>query len=82
MLVHLLMAMMLAPGSGSIGDNRGILRDPLRGPTPVTDKDLRPTRPPDCRTQFEAARAVEQVRNGEKGDCWVRDATAFNRHGG
>ena len=79
MVVHLLMALMLAPGSGSIGDNRGVLRDPLRGPTPVTDKDLRPTRPPDCKSDAEVQHAVWQVRNGEKGDCWVRDVTAFNR---
>ncbi len=79
MLVHLLMAMMIAPGSGAIGDNRGILRDPVRGPTPVTDKDLHPSRPPDCRTDADVQRAVEQVRNGEMGECWVRDISAFNR---
>jgi hypothetical protein len=79
MVVHLLMALMLAPGGGSIGDNRVILRDPLRGPTPVTDKDLRPSRAPYCRTEVDVQRAVEQVRNGEPGDCFVKDAAAFNR---
>jgi hypothetical protein len=78
-MVHLLMALMLAPGGGAIGDNRFILRDPLRGPTPVTDKDLRPVRPPDCRTELEVQRAVSQVRNGEQGECFVKDARAFNR---
>ncbi len=79
-MITVLMALMLAPGSGSIGDNRFILRDPLRGPTPVTDKDLRTARPPDCRTVEEVQRAVEQVRNGGIGECFVKDASAFNRH--
>lgn len=78
-MIHLLAALLLAGSGQSIGDNRGVLRDPMRGPTPVTDKDLRPSRPPDCRTDAEVQRAVEQVRNGELGDCWVRDAAAFNR---
>ena len=50
-MIHLLAALLLAGSGQSIGDNRGILRDPLRGPTAVTDKDLRPGRPPDCRTE-------------------------------
>ena len=78
-MIHLLAALLLTGSGQSIGDNRGVLRDPLRGPTPVADKDLRPARPPDCRTEADVQRAVEQVRNGEPGDCWVRDATAFNR---
>ena len=78
-MIHLLAALLLAGSGQSIGDNRGVLRDPMRGPTPVTDKDLRPSRPPDCRTDADVQRAVEQVRNGEQGDCWVRDASAFNR---
>lgn len=78
-MIHLLAALLLAGSGQSIGDNRGILRDPLRGPTAVTDKDLRPGRPPDCRTEAEVQRAVQQVRNGEPGDCFVKDPTAFNR---
>ena len=78
-MIHLLAALLLAGSGQSIGDNRGVLRDPMRGPTPVADKDLRPGRPPDCRTDADVQRAVEQVRNGEPGDCWVRDASAFSR---
>jgi hypothetical protein len=82
-MIHLLMAMMIAaPGSGSIGESRMILRDPQQGPTAVTDKDLRPGRLPYCRSDAEVQRAVEQVRNGETGDCFVRDVKAFNRRGG
>lgn len=78
-MLYLLIALAFAPGSGTIGDNRIILRDPQQGPTPITDKDLRPSRPPDCRSEAEVQRAVEQVRNGEAGECWVRDSRAFNR---
>ncbi len=80
-MIPVIVALMLAPTGGSIGENRGILRDPQQGPTPITDKDLRPSRPPNCRNEAEVRRAVEQVRNGELGDCWVKDARAFNRHG-
>ena len=51
--------------------------DRASGPTPVTDKDLRPGRPPDCRSAAETQRAVEQVRRGDPGDCWVKDISAF-----
>ena len=77
-MIHLLMALMLAP-STSIGESKMMLRDRLQGPTPVTDKDLRPSRPPDCRTDEEVQHAVYQVRNGELGDCFVKDPRAFNR---
>lgn len=79
-MIPLLMALMLAPGSGSIGDTKFMLRDPQQGPTPVTDKLLRPSRPPDCKTDEETRHAVQQVRNGEIGDCFVKDVAAFNRH--
>ncbi|MCL6677892.1 hypothetical protein LZ519_00950 [Sphingomonas sp. RG327] len=77
-MISLLMALMLSPAD-SIGDSRFILRDPLQGATPVTDKDLRPARQPYCRTEADVQRAVAQVRNGEPGDCFVKDAAAFNR---
>jgi hypothetical protein len=78
-MMHLLMALMLGP-TGSVGDTKLILRDRVREPTAVTDKDIHASRPPDCRTEADVKRAVEQVRNGEIGDCFVKDATAFNRH--
>jgi hypothetical protein len=58
------------------------LRDRAQGPTPVTDKDLRPGRAPDCRTEADTMRAVEQVKSGLPGDCWVRDIRAFNQYRG
>ena len=58
------------------------LHDRAQGPTPVTDKDLRPMRAPDCRSEAETQRAVEQVRNGQAGDCWVRDIRAFSQYRG
>jgi len=79
MLMHLLTALLLVqgPGGGSIGENRFILRDPVQGPMQVTDKDLRPMKAPDCRTEEETQRAVAQVKNGEPGECFVRDLRAF-----
>ena len=78
-----LLALMLAgaPTPGSLPERRVILRE-VKPLTQVSDKDLRPTRPADCKTEADIRRAVEQVRSGQQGDCWVRDATAFNRHGG
>ena len=58
------------------------LPDRAQGPTPVTDKDLRPMRAPDCKSEAETQRAVEQVRNGEAGDCWVRDIREFSQYRG
>lgn len=67
------------PQMNSIPDQRLTIRD-LKPLSVVTDKDLRPVRPPECKTDAEVIRAVAQVRNGQQGDCWVRDAAAFNRH--
>ena len=78
-MLHLLVAMLLAPGSMSHPENNVIFRE-QREVTPVTDKDLRPTRPPECRTEADVQLAVQQVHQGQAGDCWVRDATAFNRY--
>ena len=76
-MIHLLVAMMLAPG-GNIPESKLQVQDP-RGATAVTDKFISPTRPPDCKTDADVQKAVEQIRNGEAGECWVRDVTAFNR---
>lgn len=75
-----LLAMLLAgaPPGSSLPDRMTVLRE-VRPLSVVTDKDLRPVKPPDCKSDAEVQRAVWQVRNGQQGDCWVRDATAFNR---
>jgi len=76
-MIHLLIAMMLSPVDTGL-TQRFLLRDPGTA-TPVTDKDLRPGRPPDCKTDEETARAVAQVRAGEAGECFVKDVRAFSR---
>jgi hypothetical protein len=75
-----LLALLLvgAPPGSSLPERNLILRD-VKPLTQVSDKDLRPVRPPACKTDAEVQHAVEQVRNGQAGDCWVRDVTAFNR---
>lgn len=79
-MIHLLVAMMLSPTEVGL-TQRFFIRDQATA-APVTDKDLRPARPADCKTEADVRRAVEQVRSGQPGDCWVRDASAFNRHDG
>ena len=76
-MIHLLMAMMLSPTEVGL-TQRFLVRDQGTA-APVTDKDLRPGRPPDCKTDEETARAVAQVKAGEAGECFVKDARAFNR---
>jgi hypothetical protein len=78
-----LLALMLAgaPVGSSLPERNLPLRE-VKPLTQVSDKDLRPVRPADCKTEADVQRAVQQVRSGQQGDCWVRDATAFNRHGG
>jgi len=79
-----LLMLLLAAGplqGGTIGEMNLKVRE-MPSPTPVTDKDLRPQKAPDCRTEAETQRAVAQVRNGEPGECFVRDITAFNRYKG
>ena len=79
-MLHLLAAMLLAPG-GQVAhpETFNNFRE-TRVVAPVTDKDIRPSRPPACRTDAEVQIAVQQVRNGEAGDCWVKDASAFSRY--
>ena len=71
-MVHLLIALLLAaPGSGSIGVNRMILRDPQQGATPVTDKYLIPERVPDCTTPEQVQRANEERIKGWDPECML-----------
>ena len=81
-MVTLLALLLVGVPPGSSLPERNVILREVKPLTQVSDKDLRPVRPPDCKTEAEVVHAVEQVRNGQAGDCWVRDATAFNRHGG
>jgi hypothetical protein len=77
--VSLLALLLVGVPPGSSLPERNIMLRETRPLTQVSDKDLRSVRPPDCKTDAEVQQAVLQVRNGQQGDCWVRDATAFNR---
>jgi hypothetical protein len=77
-----LLMLLLAPAEmNNLGAGKLMTQDP-HAAVAVENKFMLPSRPPDCRTDEETMRAVEQVRNGERGECWVRDVRAFNRHGG
>lgn len=76
-MLQLVMLMLLAaqdpggtlrPGEGSL-----ILRERIRATTATTNIFLLTPRPPDCRNAEEEQIAIEQVRNGELGQCMVRD---------
>jgi hypothetical protein len=77
-MLKLLVLLLLAPGA-SLPDTNVKLRDRLEGPTPVTDKDLRPVKAPDCKTEAEIQKTLEQLSYGERGDCFIRDASRFTR---
>ena len=79
-MMHLLIALLLAPmpSTGSIGDNRSLLFDRAQAPTPVTDKDLRPRKLPDCRSDAEVQITLDQIRHGEAELCFIRDKRAFS----
>ena len=77
-MVSLLALLLVGLPPGSLPEQRLTIRE-VRPLSVVTDKDMRPSRPPDCKSDAEVQHAVWQVRNGQAGDCWVRDATAFNR---
>jgi len=74
----LLLLLALQPVGSSQPERNIVLRE-TKGPTPVTDKDLRPVKAPDCRDEAEVQKALEQISHGEPGDCFIRDITAFNR---
>ena len=77
-----LMFLLLQPAVGTIPDSSGLPRDRAFGPTAVSGMDMRPVKPRDCQSEAEVRRAVAQVKNGEPGDCFVRDASAFSRYKG
>lgn len=77
-MLKLLLLLALAPGAAQPEANFK-LRDRAVGPTPVTDKDLRPVKAPDCRSEAEVQKALHQLSQGEAGDCFIRDRSAFSR---
>ena len=81
-MLKLLIVVALAQTGTSLPEARVLLPDRAVGPTAVTDKMLRPVRPPNCQNEAEVQKAVAQVRNGEQGDCFVRDLSAFRRYKG
>jgi hypothetical protein len=70
---------LLQPHGSSLPERNVILRDRAVAPTPVTDKDLRPVKAPDCRNEAEIQRALEQLSHGEAGDCFIRDIKRLSR---
>ena len=80
-MLQLLMLLFVAtaqPGGGSQPETNLRLRE-TASPTPVTDKDLRPQKAPDCETEAEIQRTLEQLSHGEPGECFIRDISRLNR---
>ena len=68
-MLQLISLLLLAqPIPGGIPE-RVIFRDPLQGPTPVTDKWIIPPKIPDCRNSQEEEKALAQRANGELESC-------------
>ena len=82
-MVQLFALMLLLAQNAEVGPGAGtrLIHDRARAPTPVTDKFLIPTRPPNCRTAEEEQIALEQIRHGELGQCMVRDESEARRRG-
>ena len=78
-MLQLLMFLAVAQDVGPGVPDRAILRDRVQGPTAVTDKDLRPIKAPECKTEAEVQRTLEQVSLGQAGDCFVKDMRRFSR---
>ena len=75
-----LLPLLLLVQIGTAPDVNLKFRDRASGnATPVTDKDLRPVKAPDCRSEADVQRALEQVGRGEQGDCFIKDIRAFSR---
>jgi hypothetical protein len=77
-MLPLLMALLLAPPPSSLPDRAVITREQA-SPAPVTDKDLRPAKLPDCRSNAAVQRQLDAMKQGEIGECFIRDITALNR---
>jgi len=77
-MIKLLVFLLLAPATAQPDANIR-LRDRAQHPTPVTDKDLRPMKAPDCKSEAEIQRTLEQLSYGEAGDCFIRDIRRLSR---
>jgi hypothetical protein len=66
--LFLLMLLAAPQMPGSLPD-RVILRDPMQGPMPVTDKVLIPQKIPDCKTDAEIQKALAEKVNGDLQSC-------------
>ena len=78
-MLKLFVFLLLAPNVGSQPELHQKFRERVMDPTPVTDKDLRPVKLRDCRTEAEVQRTLQLLSYGEKGECFIRDRRAFSR---
>lgn len=78
-MIKLLLAFLLLAPPTSQPEVNSRLRDRAQGgPTPVTDKDLRPVKAPDCRSEAEVQKALQQLSEGGPGDCYIRTRGTFS----
>lgn len=78
-MLKLLVLLLLLPAGASQPEANLKIRERVQDPTPVTDKDLRPMKAPDCRTEAEIQRTLDQLSHGEPGDCFIRDIQRLSR---
>ena len=78
MLKLIILLAMMSPGT-SLPESNVKIRDRLEGPTPDTDKYLRPVKAPDCKTEAEIQKTLEQLSYGEPGDCFIRDKSRLTK---
>ena len=80
-MLKVLLVLLVMQSNSPIGSPNADVkfRERILGPTPVTDKDLRPVKAPDCRNEAEIQQALEQLSYGEPGDCFIRDIRRLDR---
>ena len=71
LVIFMLAAAMPQVGTGP--PDRVILRDPMQGPTPVTDKWIGPAKIYDCKTEADDRIALDQRLHGETPRCWPKE---------
>ena len=81
-MLELLPLLFFVQNVGSQPDLNVKFRDRSFGPTAVTDKDMRPMKAPDCKTEAAVQRTLVQLSHGEPGECFIRDRRAFSRSRG
>jgi hypothetical protein len=79
-MLHLLILLAAAAPGG--GRTDVIIRERALAATPVTGMELRPVKMPDCRNDVEVNRALEQLRQGQAGECFIRDIKLIQRSKG